>query len=209
MKYFMSDTHFGNHNIVKMMARINTDGQRFATSEEHDDCVIKAINDTVGAEDELFILGDFADKTPEAFRKRIHCRKVRLIIGNHDDSKTASQVFQGVQALQTVTVKGGGGKTLKVVCCHYPMSFWDGSHKGYGHLYGHVHGQREGFLDEMFPCRKSMDIGIDNIHFLTQQYKPLSEVQVYNLLSATDGHDRVSFYQKFQSELYKSRGLKR
>ena len=210
MKFFMSDTHFGNHKIVKMMARVNGEGKLFATSEEHDDYVIQQINDKVSADDELFIIGDFADENPEGFRKRINSRKVRLIVGNHDSRKGASSIFQGVHDYLMVNIRGGERKnSLNVVCSHYPMAYWDGSHKGYGHLYGHVHGQRDETLDNLFQGRRAFDIGIDSIYNMTGKYAPLSEEEVYDRLTKTDGHDIVSFYHKYQNNLYKEREITR
>lgn len=207
-KFFVGDPHLGHNGIIRMMARINEQGDLFSCIEEHDDYMIGQINWTVGMHDELYILGDFAWEKPGKYRQRIHCKHVRLILGNHDKRSQCGNVFGDIKDLMTVKVRSGNANdVLKVVLSHYPFAFWDGSHKGWGNLYGHIHGQREEFLERLFPQRRALDVGIDNIYDLYGSYRPISEHEVFDYMARRDGHDDLDYYMKYQSELYKRRGL--
>ena len=78
--YFIADLHFGHTNILSFDAR------PFKTIEEHDETLIKNWNNTVGIDDDIYILGDISwhnsTKTIEIF-KQLNGNK-HLIKGNHD-----------------------------------------------------------------------------------------------------------------------------
>ena len=80
MTYFISDLHFGHRNILRF------DCRPFSTIEEHDEYLINQWNDTVGTDDDVWILGDIswysALKTVNIL-KRLNGKK-HLCIGNHD-----------------------------------------------------------------------------------------------------------------------------
>ncbi len=81
MKYYIADTHFGHENVLAF------DNRPFSDVEEMDREMIHIWNRTVGAEDEVYIVGDFAyhNKRPaEWYLARLHGRKY-LVIGNHDN----------------------------------------------------------------------------------------------------------------------------
>jgi calcineurin-like phosphoesterase family protein len=74
---------------------------------------------------------------------------------------------------------------------HYPMLSWDALHHGGIHLYGHSHGRYEGELDKIFPGRRSMDVGVDNIFRLFGMWRPISLGEVINLLKVEEQEDRL------------------
>ena len=51
--------------------------------------IISSINETVGQNDILYVIGDFCfkGKKPIEYRLRILCQDVHLILGNHDKRK--------------------------------------------------------------------------------------------------------------------------
>jgi calcineurin-like phosphoesterase family protein len=208
MKFFMADPHFGHQGIIPMMARVDPAGQVFSCIEEHDYNVISEINNRVCRDDELIICGDFAWDKPGKFRQQIKCKHIKLIMGNHDSQTKCANVFGQVYDQYTTKIRSADKQNyLKVVCSHYPHAYWDGSHKGWGHVYGHVHGQREHDLDLLFPGRRALDIGVDNLHSLFGSYRPISEVELYKYFMDRPGHDQVSHYIKYQEELYQNRGI--
>ena len=80
MNYFISDLHFGHKNCLSF------DNRPFISIEENDETIIKNWNDTVGIDDDVYLLGDISwynsTKTIEIFNNlngHIH-----LIKGNHD-----------------------------------------------------------------------------------------------------------------------------
>lgn len=210
MKFFMADPHFGHLGIILMMARINPNGEVFKSVEEHDCFLLDEINRKVGRDDELIILGDFSWEKPGKYRQKIRCKNIKLILGNHDQTAKCVNVFGAGNVFQQYATKihlGDTNNYLNVFCSHYPHAFWEGSHNGWSHLYGHTHGQREDFLDLMLLDRRSLDVGVDNIHRLFGHYGPLTEEDVYHYMARRTGHDDLEPYHEYQAELYLSRGL--
>ena len=81
MIYFISDTHFGHANIVKMCERPYPD------VEAMNEALITAWNERVHGDDTVYIIGDmfFRCSDPEFILKRLKGKKW-LIVGNHDGS---------------------------------------------------------------------------------------------------------------------------
>jgi len=71
-------THFEHRNIIKYCKR------PFDSIELHDETIIDNINQKVGLNDELYIVGDFAFCGPPAdhYRRMINCKNVHLVLGN-------------------------------------------------------------------------------------------------------------------------------
>lgn len=184
--YFTADTHFAHEKVLTITDR----DLHFASVEQHDDALIGGINSTVGEGDRLFILGDFAWRAGESFTKRIRCRNLHLIFGNHDRTNFG-KLFKSVEDTAIVRIQGH-----KVFLSHYPHAYWPSSHRGSLHLYGHVHAEREETLDAAFPGRRSLDCGVDNAKLLLGEYRPFSEDEVISILMARPGHDQVEFYDQ-------------
>ena len=190
-KFFIADTHFATPNLVRGMGRCFPRTNRlFGSAEEHDEYLIDCINAVVTRNDHLYILGDFARERPGKYRQQIKCKHVHLILGNHDNREKCKRVFSTCKDLHEVRVKN-----LKVVLCHYPLIYWNGSHRGWGHLHGHTHGQRNLTLDSKFPQRRMMDVSVDSLFWSTGGYFPLSEETAYNYLMSFEGHDDPFYYK--------------
>jgi calcineurin-like phosphoesterase family protein len=200
MRYFIADCHFGHENLVMTFPRYWPGTKElFASIEEHDDYLIKAINGTVGAADELHVLGDFAWKTPGKYRAQIKCKHIYLTRGNHDKPGKCRNVFGEIPYIRLTKLRNGQGKHLPAVLCHTPMAFWPGSHRGWTHFYGHCHGRREDTMDRWLGRdRRSLDVSVDNIYKLTGSFTPLDEVQLYDWMIVRAGHDRPEFYPEPQ-----------
>lgn len=173
---------------------LHTRGMRehpWGTMEQHDAMVIHGINSCVGRGDRLTIVGDFAMRNAPKWRQKILCKNVSLVIGNHDrkqDSRKAFGQYAEIQVSHFTTRE-------KVVLCHYPMAFWPSAHHGAYHLYGHVHSQKEVELDEAWPDRRSMDVGLDNASILLGDFRPFSEDEILWFLRNRQGHDPVEQYR--------------
>lgn len=200
MRYFIADTHFGHSNMIRGMLRFwPGTNELFQTIEDHDRHLLGAINCTVKPNDELFILGDFA-ALPGKYRAQILCRKVYLIRGNHDPYQKCMNVFGDIPTMRTVKLRNGEGASLKCVLCHYPIAYWEGSHKGWAHLHGHTHGQREVTLDDAFGYyRRMMDVGVDALFAQNGSYFPMGEDELYSRFTSFEGHDLPEFYEKLQA----------
>lgn len=81
MLYFISDTHFGHSDIIRLSNR------PFKNIEDHDTAIINNINRMVKEDDTLIVLGDFClgnARLVKDYRSKINCKKVILVKGNHD-----------------------------------------------------------------------------------------------------------------------------
>jgi calcineurin-like phosphoesterase family protein len=68
------------------------------------------------------------------------------------------------------------------------MALWDQSHRKSWNLYGHSHSGAENKLDQLFPDRKSMDIGVDNAFKILGEYRPFAFSEIQNLMNKKKGH---------------------
>jgi len=195
LRYFFSDPHFNSPTLIRGMGRRYPGTTTlFESAEAFDTHLIDVINATVQRDDELFCLGDWSKDKPGKYRARINCKHIKLILGNHDSRAKCENVFGQIREIEMVKLRKDGG-TLRCILCHYPQAFWSGSHRGYAHLYGHTHGQREGTMDKCFPGRRSLDITVDNLLTLTNSYAPVSEEWLYNWFMPKPGHDKLTHYQ--------------
>jgi len=198
MRYFIADTHFGHDLIRAMLRRYPGTKDLFPSVEAHDEFLLRSINSTVQEQDELFILGDFS-RQPGKYRARINCKHVYLVRGNHDPVQKCLNVFGQIPWIRKTKVRKGG-ESLKVVLCHFPFAYWEGSHNGWGHLYGHTHAQREGTMcDGLGRERRSFDVGVDNLMRVFGHYAPISEEVVFDGFTSIKGHDDREFYRKLQA----------
>lgn len=139
MNFFISDLHFGHTNCLAF------DNRPFKTIEQHDELLVKFWNETVGVDDDVYILGDISwygsSKTASIFRQ-LNGNK-HLIKGNHDGGLLRNaelrDLFVEIKDYKELDI--GGGKS--VVLCHYPIPCFKNHFYGWYHLYGHVHNSFE------------------------------------------------------------------
>ena len=144
-RFFTSDTHFGDHRAINIHKR------PFATVAEMDEALVAAWNATVGPEDEVWHLGDFARTAAAAERllARLNGRK-HLLRGNNDPPATAAA--SGWASVGDYAEMEEEGRRL--VLCHYPFRSWNGQHRGAINLHGHSHGRLK-------PLPRQVDVGVD------------------------------------------------
>jgi calcineurin-like phosphoesterase family protein len=128
--------------------------------------IIDTINTTVGIDDSLYILGDFAfrGKDPIEYRERIICKDIHVLIGNHDREKDFvkhlissenSYGFSSVQPVKEIIYCN-----QRIYLSHYASRVWPASHKGSWMLYGHSHSKLN--EEDKNSNRKTLDVGVDN-----------------------------------------------
>ncbi len=149
--FFTADTHFGDAHILRHR------GGRYPTLAEHDEALIALWNATVGPDDEVWHLGDFAsDATPA------HCAAVfarlngvkRLVRGNHDTNRVLALPWFSIAESARVTLREPGGAECRLFLSHYPHRSWPGLWRGTRHLHGHTHAV-------LADTRRSCDVGAD------------------------------------------------
>lgn len=136
--FFISDLHFGCAN--------QHDGRTF----EHDYIIKEKWNNVVTNADTVYILGDIgregSNKDNEYLCQIISTLRGKkiLIQGNHEKLKDIRlrQLFTEVHSQKEISI-GVKGVNYNLVLSHTPMLMWNGQHKGWIHLYGHLHMSEE------------------------------------------------------------------
>lgn len=164
MIWFSADYHLGHANIMKYCQR------PFVTVDAMDAMIIDTCNQYVQRDDILYFLGDFARQASRYghYRQQINCRTIHVVQGNHDENSLRKHVSSMVERIYT---KFNG---RKFHLDHYPMVSWRARIHGTIHLYGNEHGTMEDQLNEIWPNRQAMDVGIDHACRLFGEYRPFS-----------------------------------
>ena len=157
-----------------------------------DQVILDRINETVGANDTLYILGDFIFRggKPIDYRSRIVCQDVHLIKGNHDKSSDY-EVFRdgtisGFSSVQEV--KEIIHCNQRIYLSHYAHRTWPASHKGSWMLYGHTHSKLD--HEDRNSNRKTLDVGVDNtINYNKPFGEPWSFKEIQKLFNNKDKYE--------------------
>jgi calcineurin-like phosphoesterase family protein len=162
--WFTSDFHLGHFNIIRYCNR------PFANTQEMDDVITDRVNACVKPNDVLYFIGDFCLGRAEqvtAYRKRLACKTIHFIEGNHDKTTRQRQsLFASWSSLSGVNVS-----QQKIVLCHYAMRVWPHHAQGAWQLYGHSHGN---LPDE--PLALSLDVGVDTHDFRPWHFEEIQSV---------------------------------
>jgi calcineurin-like phosphoesterase family protein len=143
--FFTADTHFGDHRTINIHRR------PFATAQEMDEAIVANWNAVVGAQHEIWHLGDFARRSGDVpdLLARLNGTK-HLVRGNNDGPATGeADGWQSVQDYAELTVDG-----VLLVLCHYPFRSWNGQHRRSINLHGHSHGRLKAIP-------RQFDVGLD------------------------------------------------
>ena len=157
--YFSSDTHFGHAQALARFRR------PFASVKEMNDAMIARWNESVGADDEVWHLGDFAINLAGPALSRIFnalAGRKHLVRGNNDGTATtALRGWASIRDYAEIDVEG-----THLVLCHYPFRTWNGMYKGALNLHGHSHGQLKGLP-------RQIDVGVD-----VWDFRPVTLAQI-------------------------------
>jgi calcineurin-like phosphoesterase family protein len=145
--FFTADTHFGHAGALALYRR------PFASVAAMNQAMVERWNATVGPDDEVWHLGDFALRLPVAalaeLLDRLAGRK-HLILGNNDPPTVADLPgWASVAAYAELLVD-----ETRLVLCHYAFRTWNGMAKGALNLHGHSHGRLK-------PLPRQIDVGVD------------------------------------------------
>jgi calcineurin-like phosphoesterase family protein len=145
--FFTADTHFGHAGALSLYRR------PFVSVAAMNQAMVERWNQTVGSQDEVWHLGDFALRTTPAqaadLLRTLNGRK-HLVTGNNDPPEiTALPGWTSVQPFAEMVVEG-----RRLVLCHYALRTWNGMAKGALNLHGHSHGRLK-------PLPRQTDVGVD------------------------------------------------
>lgn len=137
--YFISDLHFGHHNILTF------DQRQFQNTDEMEREIVRRWNERVTKQDTVYILGDFCWSADEKEWVRLldmlNGSKV-LIRGNHDlknPSNLLKRQFADIKDYKEIT---SGQK--HIIMSHYPILLYKSAYNpDCIMLCGHVHTTRE------------------------------------------------------------------
>lgn len=136
MIYYISDTHFGHSNIIRMC------GRPFKDIEEMDRRLIEKWNAKITNQDIVYFLGDFYYKCSRQYAinilKQLNGRKY-FIKGNHDKVEFLKYCKQIHLIEDYFDYKEINDNGRFVILSHYPLVTWNGMYRNSYHLYGHVH----------------------------------------------------------------------
>lgn len=181
--HFTSDTHFGHKNIVLGVTNWPDESKerscrKFETINEMDELLLEHINSKVKSTDTLYHLGDWSFGDFEnilTYRKRINCRNVHLILGNHDHHIERNRAgIRGAFSSVTHYLEVSFNKH-HIIMSHYPFQSWNRGHHGSWMLHGHCHGNLP--LDAM--NRKIHDVGVDT----HQNFSPYSFDEMIEIMT--------------------------
>ncbi|SEP45808.1 Calcineurin-like phosphoesterase superfamily protein [Methylobacterium sp. ap11] len=149
--FFTADTHFGDTHILRQRGRL------FASIAEHDETLVANWNAAVGADDEVWHVGDFA-----AHAERAHCAAIfarlngvkRLVRGNHDSNRVLDLPWADPPVESVRVTLREEGREWRLFLAHYAHRAWPGLWRGTRHLYGHTHGT-------LPDTTRSCDVGVD------------------------------------------------
>lgn len=138
MIYFTADQHFFYRKQIPHIGNME-----FKDAEGKNDYLIKRWNETVKAEDQIYILGDFSDgnsRETERILQQLNGEKY-LIIGNNDhyleDPDFDRSFFVWCRPYHELWYQGE-----KYVLFHFPIEVWSGCGRNRIHVHGHTHGKQ-------------------------------------------------------------------
>ena len=162
--YFTSDLHFSHANIAKFCPQFRAQDGTDALNEQ----IIRAWNGTVAPDDIVYNLGDVSFSHDVQTVSRLLSRlngEHHLVFGNHDGlirrhlehflttpKHDGRPLLASAQDVLKIKMPDSG---QTAVLFHYPICEWEGCHKGWYHLYGHLH-------DRLAPLKgRALNVGYD------------------------------------------------
>ena len=146
MIYYIADCHFYHGALNSKM-----DKRGFESVEAMNEYMIRKWNDKVTNADTVVILGDLSLGNVDETNELIHRLKGKLCLikGNHDKF-VDKPGFDKDRFLWIDNYREITDSQKKVVCCHYPIPFYEGQYRKRHNgdpktfmLYGHVHETRD------------------------------------------------------------------
>ena len=167
MIYFTSDLYLGHKAVINSACR------PFLDTEEEAYVLIDRINKECKANDDLYILGNFAHRLPkekaEEYLSKIRAR-VHMISGNYDMEYNQALM---VETSDYIRLK----KDHEIFCLfHYPIDDWDAKRYGSYMLHGHINSKGPEYNLRMKKSGlRRYDVGVD-----ANDYKPVSIEKIRN-----------------------------
>ena len=157
MIYFTSDTHF-NHD------REFVYGPRgFKTIQEMNEVLIKNWNETVGPEDDIYVLGDFFLGSDINYIREVLDRlngRIHLVVGNHDTPAKVTEYTAWNNIVEIADALRIRYKKKEFFLCHYPVltaSLEQDPKRAVINLFGHTHSKEKFYEDRPYMYNVAAD----------------------------------------------------
>ena len=155
--FFTSDTHFNHDREFVYSPR------GFKTIQEMNGTLVKNWNETVGNDDDIYVLGDFFLGTDfnciqEVLNKlngRIH-----LVTGNHDTPSKITEYTSWNNIVEIADALRIRYKKREFFLCHYPVltaSLEQDPNKAVINLFGHTHSKDKFYEDRPYMYNVAVD----------------------------------------------------
>ena len=209
MIWITSDTHYWHTNMClgSSVWQDKSGCRDFNSPKEMSDALVNSINKYVMQEDTLYDLGDWSFGGIENiwnFRKRINCKNIYLVPGNHDHHIKKNKLIEcdtdwcynniknfldlslpcpekiSVPAQQLFNILPELTKIViekqKFILSHYPIDEWEDMDRGSIMLHGHCHGNINDC--ETNTIYKRMDVGMD-----WKEFRPYSIDEIIKIMN--------------------------
>lgn len=174
--YIGSDLHINHETVLRFRKEFNN-------VEKMNNTIYTNINNKVGKDDLLVLLGDtmMIDKDYNKFLSLINCENVIMLYGNHCNVRRFEEIESNKLKYHGYYLELSIDK--QIICCsHYPIFHWNFQADGAFMLHGHNHGDEPSDILKEIHKYKCMDVGIDNYHNIFGTYDVFSFQDIENLL---------------------------
>lgn len=152
--YLISDTHFGQENILKF---ITETGERvrpeFHSVEEMNEYMVNEWNRVITPQDHVYHLGDVYFRDGWKHLSRLNGKK-RLLIGNHDNPKS-EHILKNFQKIGLWRLF----REHNILCTHVPIY---PEHREYRrasvNVHGHIH-------EKVAPTKTHFNVSVERIGY--------------------------------------------
>ena len=155
--FFTSDTHFNHDREFVYSPR------GFKTIQEMNGTLVKNWNETVGDDDDIYVLGDFFLGTDFNYIQEVLNKlngRIHLVTGNHD---TPSKIIEYTSWNNIVEIADAlriRYKKREFFLCHYPVltaSLEQDPDKAVINLFGHTHSKDKFYEDRPYMYNVAVD----------------------------------------------------
>lgn len=155
--FFTSDTHF-NHDREFIYSP-----RGFKTIQEMNGTLVKNWNETVGNDDDIYVLGDFFLGTDFNYIQEVLNKlngRIHLVTGNHDTPSKITEYTSWNNIVEIADALRIRYKKREFFLCHYPVltaSLEQDPDKAVINLFGHTHSKDKFYEDRPYMYNVAVD----------------------------------------------------
>lgn len=155
--FFTSDTHFNHDREFVYSPR------GFKTIQEMNGTLVKNWNETVGNDDDIYVLGDFFLGTDFNYIQEVLNKlngRIHLVTGNHDTPSKITEYTSWNNIVEIADALRIRYKKREFFLCHYPVltaSLEQDPDKAVINLFGHTHSKDKFYEDRPYMYNVAVD----------------------------------------------------